>query len=290
MKPAPFEYHAPETVDDAVGLLAQHGDDAKPLAGGQSLVPLLSLRLTRFDHLVDLNRIGALQGIRRENGHVVVGAMTRHRAVELDPSIGSTVPLLAAAVPWIGHFQIRNRGTIGGSIAHADPAAELPAVAAALDAEMEITSKSGVRRLAAADFFQGTFMTAIDTGELLTAIRFPVWGKESGFAFTEFARRSGDFAIAGVGVGLEASGGTITRAAIAFMGMGPVPARAADAEKALLGVSLDSLDAAAVARIAVAATDATGDVHASAANRTTIATHLAEQALTRAASLAAANV
>ena len=293
MKPAPFSYHAPATVADAVGLLVEHGDEAKPIAGGQSLVPLLAMRLARFEHLVDLNGVDELSGIQRVNGHVRVGAMTRQRTAEHDATVAADVPLLAEALPWIGHFQIRNRGTIGGSIAHADPASELPAVALALDAELEIASADGVRSVAAADFFEGTFMTTIADGELLTAVRFPVWGPGAGFSVQEFARRSGDFAVAGVVAGVQASGGTVTRAAVAFLGMGPTPVRGRTAEAALVGTSLADLapgssalaDAAAVA---VADTDPGDDIHAGAAHRRRIATHLAAQAIAEAAARAGA--
>jgi len=289
MKPAPFEYHAPESVDDVVALLAEHGDDAKPLAGGQSLVPLLALRLTRFDHLVDLNRVAALQGTRRANGHLEIGAMTRQRAVELDADAATAVPLLGLAIPHIGHFQIRNRGTIGGSLAHADPASELPAVALALDAELDLASKGATRTVGAADFFQGTFMTAVDPGELLTAVRFPVWGDGAGFGFAEFARRGGDFAVVGVAAGVQVGGGSIQRAAIAFSGMGGTPVRASAAEAGLVGTSTGSADLEAAAQAAVAATAPSDDVHASAANRRRIGAHLVQQALRQAIANAQGN-
>ncbi len=201
MKPAPFEYHAPETVDDVLGLLAEHGDEAKVLAGGQSLVPMLALRLTRFEHLVDLNRVPELAGFARDNGTLVVRAGTRQRVMERAPEIAAAVPLLAQATPLIGHFQIRNRGTVGGSLAHADPASEYPAVAVALGAELELAGPGGARRrVAADDFFVGTWTTAAEPDELLVAARFPVWPGSSGFAIEEVARRHGDFALAGVGV------------------------------------------------------------------------------------------
>jgi aerobic carbon-monoxide dehydrogenase medium subunit len=289
VKPAPFEYHAPDSVDDVVALLAEHGDDAKPLAGGQSLVPLLSLRLTRFDHLVDLNGVAALQGVRRANGHLEIGAMTRQRAVEQDADATAAVPLLGLAIPHIGHFQIRNRGTIGGSLAHADPASELPAVAAALDAEFVVESKGASRTVGAADFFQGTFMTAIDTGELLTAVRLPVWGAGAGFGFAEFARRGGDFAVVGVAAAVQVGGGNIQKAAIAFSGMGGTPVRASDAEAALVGSATGSVDLEAAGQAAVAATDPQDDVHASAANRRRIGAHLVERALRQAIANAQGN-
>ncbi len=202
MKPAAFEYHAPESIDDVVGLLAEHGDEAKPLAGGQSLVPMLALRLARFEHVVDLNRVPALAGIERADGTVAVGAMTRQAELERSDA-AAAAPLLGLAAPLIGHFQIRNRGTVGGSIAHADPAGELPTVALALDAELDVTSTGGTRTVAASELFAGTWETTLAPEELLTRVRFPVWPGRSGFAVEEVARRYGDFALAGVACGVE---------------------------------------------------------------------------------------
>ena len=176
MKPAPFEYHAPETVADAVQLLADLGDGAKVLAGGQSLVPMLALRLTRFDHLVDIGRVAELQGIEARDGALWIGAGTTQARVEASAEVASTVPLLARATPFIGHFQIRNRGTLGGSIAHADPAAEYPAVALTLDAQMEVASTRGRRTIAARDFFDGMWSTNTEPDELLVGVSFPTWG------------------------------------------------------------------------------------------------------------------
>ncbi|MCB1017325.1 MAG: SDR family oxidoreductase, partial [Acidimicrobiales bacterium] len=242
VKPAPFVYHRPTTAAEAAGLLAEHGDEAKPIAGGQSLVPILAMRLGMVGHLVDLNHVEELAGIERSNGHVRIGAMTRQRSAERNDTVATDVPLLAEALPWIGHFQIRNRGTIGGSIAHADPASELPAVALALDAELDVLSASGARTVAATDFFEGTFTTAIADGELLTAVRFPVWGPGSGFAVREFARRSGDFAVAGAVAGIQVDGGMVTKAAVALLGMGSTPVRASAAEAGLTGVAVVEVD------------------------------------------------
>src|SRR5262245_9991935 len=175
MKPSPFEYHAPTTVDEAVALLAELGDGAKVLAGGQSLVPMLSLRLAVFDHLVDIGRIPELRGIRSEADAVIIGATTLDAVVEHDAELATRVPLLARATPLIGHFQIRNRGTVGGSIAHADPAAEYPAVALAMDAEIEAASPRGRRRIPAGTFFDGFWTTTLEADELLVGVRFPVW-------------------------------------------------------------------------------------------------------------------
>ena len=212
MKPAPFRLHRPTTVAEATAVFAEFGDEAKVLAGGQSLVPLLALRLTRFEHLVDLNGVTELRGIEREDGALRVGAMVRQAEAEHSDDVAASAPLLHRAVPYIGHFQIRNRGTVGGSTVHADPASELPAVAMALDAEMEVTGRTGVRTIAARDFFQSMWTTAVEVDEILTAIRYPVWESRCGFAVEEFARRSGDFAIAGVACGVAlAPQGTIAR-------------------------------------------------------------------------------
>ncbi len=266
MKPAPFQYHAPETVADAVGLLAEHGDGAKPLAGGQSLVPMLAMRLTRFDHIVDLNRVSEMFGVTADNGGVRIGAMTRQAAVEHDGTIAERVPLLHLSTPHIGHFQIRNRGTIGGSVAHADPASEYPAVMLALDGTAEIASTSGTREVPASEYFESTFMTALAPDELLVGLRFAAWEQPAGFAFDEIARRSGDFALAGaaVGIGIDEAG-RIDRAAVGMLGVGPTPLRAASVEAALMGLAAADAgaDAAEIGRLAADDMDPIGDIHAS---------------------------
>ena len=217
MKPAPFEYHAPESLSDVTALLAEHGDEGKVLAGGQSLVPMLALRLTRFEHIVDLNRVDDLRGVSRSNGTLTVKAMTTQRTVEHDTAAGEAVPLLAQAIPLIGHFQIRNRGTVGGSIAHADPASELPAVALALDAELEIAGASGTRTVPASEFFLGTWTTSVGEDEILSAVHFPVWSGNTGFAVEEVARRSGDFALTGVVAAVEVdASGAVSRAGLSL--------------------------------------------------------------------------
>jgi aerobic carbon-monoxide dehydrogenase medium subunit len=278
VKPAPFAYHAPETVADVAGLLAQYGDSAKPLAGGQSLVPMLSLRLTSFAHLIDLNKVTGLGGIERNNGHLRVGAMVRQATAEHSEAVATSVPLLSRALPLIGHFQIRNRGTIGGSVAHADPASELPAVALALDATIEAAGPGGTRRIAAADFFVSTWQTSLGDAEILTAIDFPVWSGRCGFAVEEIARRHGDFALVGATVGVQHDGERITKAAIAFFGVGGTPVRAHDAEAALLAGS----DLDAVAALAAAGLHPTGDIHATGAYRKQVAAVIVKRALTRA--------
>ena len=273
MKPAPFTYHAPESVDDACALLAEHADDAKLLAGGQSLVPMLALRLTRFEHLIDVNRVASLQRVERENGALVVGAGTRQRVMERDRSVADAVPLLARATPLVGHFQIRNRGTVGGSLAHADPASEYPAVALALDAELEIANKAGTRRVAAAEFFTGTWTTTIADDEILVAARFPVWDGPAGFAIEEVARRHGDFALAGAVCAVGASDG-----AVSLFGVGSTPVRIAEADRALRADAPAADVADAVAR----ALDPPDDVHASGETRRRLARKLVERVVTKA--------
>jgi carbon-monoxide dehydrogenase medium subunit len=283
MKPAPFEYHAPGSLSDVTALLAEHGDEAKVLAGGQSLVPMLALRLTRFEHIVDLNRVDDLRGVSRSNGTLTINAMTTQRTVEQDAAAGEAVPLLAQAIPLIGHFQIRNRGTVGGSIAHADPASELPAVALALDAELEVAGPGGTRRVPASEFFVGTWTTTIGEDEILSAVHFPVWSGNVGFAVEEVARRSGDFALTGVVAAVEVDGsGAVSRAGLSFLGMAPTPVRARQAEQALVGTSPSASDLEEIGRLAVADTEPTADVHASAEYRKHVGAHLAVRALDRA--------
>jgi carbon-monoxide dehydrogenase medium subunit len=282
MKPAPFAYHAPCTVAEAVSALAEYGDEAKVLAGGQSLVPMLALRLARPAHLIDVNGVAELAGSRRENGHLVVGATTRHAVLERDPGLGAAVPLLRLAAPYIGHFQIRSRGTLGGSLAHADAAAELPAVARALDAEMVARGASGERTIPAAEFFQMVFTTALEPDELLTAVRFPVWGPGSGFAVEEIARRHGDFALAGAVCAVQVAAGRIERVALSMFGMGSVPERLDDLEKSLAGAAARGLDLDDAGARGVAGLDPPADVHASSRYRKKIGAVLIARALSAA--------
>ena len=287
MKPAAFEYHAPESIDDVVALLAEHGDEAKPLAGGQSLVPMLALRLARFEHVVDLNRVPALAGIERADGVVAVGAMTRQAELERSDA-AAAAPLLGLAAPFIGHFQIRNRGTVGGSIAHADPAGELPTVALALDAELDVASTAGTRTVAASELFAGTWETTLAPEELLTRARFPEWSGRCGFAVDEVARRYGDFALAGVACGVELDAdGTVVRAGIALLGLGSMPLRASAAEDAIIGRAPSSEDLTEIGRLAIADVDAPTDIHASGEYRRAVGAHVVarglEAALARAA-------
>jgi carbon-monoxide dehydrogenase medium subunit len=279
MKPASFEYHRPDTAAEAVTLLAEHGDEAKVLAGGQSLVPMLALRLTVFEHLVDISRVAELEGIERRGDSLWIGSGTTEAAVERSPLVAETVPLLARATPYIGHFQIRNRGTLGGSLAHADPAAELPAVAVALDAAIEARSVRGSRRIPAGDFFVSAFTTVLEPEELVTAVHMPVWGAGSGFAVAELTRRHGDFAIAGAACGVQVAGGRIARAAVALFGMGSVPVRAWSAEQALAGALAAEADLTAIGGEAVAALEPPSDAHGSAAYRRRVGAHMVTRAL-----------
>jgi carbon-monoxide dehydrogenase medium subunit len=268
VKPSAFDYHAPTSTDEALELLQELGDDAKVLAGGQSLVPMLSLRLAYFDHLVDVGRVAELSGVRDEGGAVYVGATTRDAALEADESVARRVPLLSRVTPFIGHFQIRNRGTFGGSVAHADPAAEYPAVAVALDAEIEAASSRGRRWIPADRFFRGFWTTDLERDELVLGVRFPVWTGRCGFAVREFARRHGDFAIAGAVVAVQVGGeDRIERCAIGLFGLGPTPLRARAAEQAAIGQTAD-LDAEQLGQAAMAElTDVPSDLHGSAGYR-----------------------
>jgi aerobic carbon-monoxide dehydrogenase medium subunit len=281
LKPCKFEYHAPTTIAEAVDLLREHADEAKVLAGGQSLVPMMSLRLATFGHLVDLNKIAGLSGIERSNGHVRVGALTRQAKAEHDPTIASDVALMAKALPYIGHFQIRNRGTVGGSIAHADPASELPAVALALDATMEVAGADGQRDVAATDFYESTWQTSLADDEILTAVRFPVWGSHSGFGISEVARRHGDFALCGAVCGVQLDGDTVVRAAIGLFGVGSTPLRATLSEQALIAAGAQA-DLAAIGREAAAPLNPSDDIHASGAYRKQITAVVVRRALTSA--------
>jgi len=282
MKPPPFEYHAVASVDEAVSLLGDLGDEAKVLAGGQSLIPLLALRLARPAHLVDINRVADLATVANGNS-LVVGALVRHRVAERSSTVRSANPLVADALGLIGHVAIRNRGTIGGSTAHADPAAELPAVLLALDGEVEATSRRGVRRVQASDLFRGFLTTSLAPDELLTAVRFPAWPAGTGWSFQEFSRRSGDFAIAGaaVTVRLDASG-LIGEARIALSGVASAPVRATGAEAALTGQPPSDEAWAAASEAAATGLEPPSDVHGSAAYRRHLVAALTRRALRQA--------
>jgi carbon-monoxide dehydrogenase medium subunit len=235
VKPSRFAYHAPATISESVALLAEHGDDAKPLAGGQSLVPLMNLRLAAPSVLVDLNGIGELAYVFDDGVRLVLGAMTRHRVVAGSDRVRAACPLLAHAASHIGYPAIRARGTIGGSLAHADPVSELPCVAMTLDAELVLASAAGRRSVPAADFFQGYFTTAIEPGELLVEVRFPQVGDGAGWGFAELARKAGDYALVAAASEVTVRHGKVVEARIGLAGAADRPVRATAAEQLLRG-------------------------------------------------------
>lgn len=280
MKPQRFEYHAPQSTAEAVELLSQLGSDAKILAGGQSLIPLLNLRLTAPEHLVDITRISELRGPQRNNGTLRLGAATRHADLGSQPEIGDCCPLLPQAARYIGHPQIRTRGTLGGSLAHADPSAELPAVAVALDAIMVIRSVRGERRVAAADFFVSYLSTDLAEDELLVAAEFPVAGPREGTAFGEVAARAGDFAMAGAAAVLRlGEDGQVNDARIVCTSVAGTPVRAPDAEAVLRGQTVDSAVLAEVEAAAARQLDPSPQLKASAAYKRRTAAVLARRAV-----------
>ena len=279
-----FRYHRPSSVDEAVGLLADFGADAKVLAGGQSLVPLLALRLSHPEHLVDIGRVEGLDTIDAGPDGLTVGAGVRHADLELSPVAGRAAPLVAAAMPHIGHRAIRNRGTVCGSLAHADPAAELPAVTLAVDAELVVRSSAGERTIPAGDFYLGYLSSALDETELLTAVRFPPWPARTGWSVQEISRRHGDYALVGLaavlGVGED---GRIERAALSFFGAGATPVRVAEAERTLVGEQPDPAAFAEAAEVVTRTIDPPGDNHATAAYRAHVAGVLTRRCLAEAA-------
>lgn len=261
MKPAPFEYHLPEDVGQATALLGELGDDGRILAGGQSLLPLMNFRLAQPEHIVDINGLGELDYIRREDGSLAVGAIARQSAVELSGHTRSEVPLLYEALQSVAHPPVRHRGTVVGSVAHADPAAELPAVAVALGAQVTMTGASGSRSVGAEDFFLGPFETVVEPGELVTEVSFPLARPGEGTAFTEFARRHGDFAVAGAAVRLGLEEDRVAGASIVLCAVGPRPMRAAEAERLLEGRVPDADLIEAAARAAAQAVEPGADIH-----------------------------
>jgi len=278
VKPAPFDYHCPSELAEAIAILQAYGDEAKVLAGGQSLIPLLSLRLSRFDHLIDLQAIEDLRGVTAVDTSIRVGAMTTQASIERNGD-AAAVPLLAKATSHIGHYQIRNRGTVGGSLAHADPAAEYPAAAVALDASLEIAGPNGSRRVSAADFFVSTWATAMEADEVLVAAHFPVWSGSTGWAVDEVARRAGDFAMCGAVCGIQLDGERVNRAALALFGVGSVPVRARAIEETLNGAAVDDLDLPALGAEVAATLDPPGDLHATGEQRRKMAKTLVPRVL-----------
>ncbi len=286
MKPARFDYYAPTSLPEAVGLLQAHGDDAKLLAGGQSLVPLMNLRLAQPSVIIDLNGVEGLSYVRAlGDGQVAIGAMTRHHDVATAPLVRERCPLLADAAGRIGFPAIRHRGTLGGSLSHADPVSEMPCVAVTLDAELVASGPAGDRVIGAADFFETYFTTALAPDEVLREIRYPAMGAEEGWGFHESVRKTGDFAIVAVATWLRLEEGRIAAARIGIAGVADRPARATAAEEALIGRGSDALvEAAAAAEGGVE--EAPSDIHASADFRRRIVGVLARRALEDAMTMA----
>jgi carbon-monoxide dehydrogenase medium subunit len=285
MKPPSFEYAAPSTVAEAVSLLQQHGGEAKILAGGQSLMPLLNMRFARPTALIDLRQVADLDGIREANGGLAIGAMTTKRAVERSALVKSRQPLFHGATLWIAHPQIRNRGTVGGSMAQADPAAEYPAVALALDAEFRAAGPGGERSIPAEDFFVTYLTTALDENEVLTEVRVPALPERTGWSIQEVARRHGDFAMVGAAITVTlGGGGRCSDARVVLFGVGPTPLRARGAEQVVSGEAPDEAVFAEAGKKAGEELDEPlSDVHASAEYRRHLAQVLTRRGLAEAA-------
>jgi carbon-monoxide dehydrogenase medium subunit len=289
MKPTPFDYHAPRQLKEAAELLATL-PNAKILAGGQSLVPMMNFRYVVADHLVDLGGVADLRGIAVGDGRLRIGAMMRQRELETAPEVAQYCPLMAEALRHVGHRQTRNRGTIGGSLAHADPAAELPAVCAAYDAVIHVASIRGIRQVSFQDFSTGFMATALASDEMIAAIDLPIWRQGYGYGFHEFARRHGDFALAGAAALLDiGAGNVVRRAALSLCGVTASPVRVEAAEARLVGQPLDStlIRSAAAAAWLV---EPISDIHAGAEYRRHLAQVLSARALTDAARRAGVDV
>lgn len=283
MKPAPFEYVRPESVPEAVDLLGEHGEEGKILAGGQSLGPLLNMRMASPGVLIDINRLDELSYIRREGDHLRIGALARQRTIERSSTIPENWPLLAEAAPFIGHATLRNRGTICGSLAHSDPAAELPAVASALDAELHILGPSGGRVTSPGEFFRSYMTTSLEPDELLAEVRIPLTQPRTGTAWIELARRHGDYALVGVAALLTlGEDGKCQAARLVYTGVAPVPYDAREASDLMVGQTPNEEAFASVAEQAAASSEPGSDVHASAAYRRHLVETLTRRALGKA--------
>lgn len=277
MKPAAFDYHRPATLIETFDLLHRYGDEGRLLAGGQSLVPALNMRLATPRAVIDINRLPGLDAIRDTPDGLVIGALVRQSALEQSALVAERAPLIALAMPHVGHTAIRARGTIGGSLAHADPAAELPACVVALGATIRVAGRGGERDIPAADFFRGIFSTALEPGEIVTAIAVPRLPSAWRWGFQELARRQGDFALAGLAAGVRFDGGAIAESRLVFFGVGGAPVRARSAEVALAGRAPDADVVAAAGRVLDDDLDPPDDIHGSPALRR----HLARVLLAR---------
>jgi carbon-monoxide dehydrogenase medium subunit/6-hydroxypseudooxynicotine dehydrogenase subunit alpha len=283
VKPPPFAYARAESPEEAVSLLAEAGDDAKVIAGGQSLVPLLNFRLARPSVLVDVNALADLDYLQvgGNGAGLVVGALCRHVTLERSLELTGPWQAVAEAMPMIGHYPIRARGTVGGSIAHADPSAELPLLCLAFDAEVDVLGPQGRRTIAASDLLVGPFSTTLASDELLVEIRFPTQPRGARTVFEEFSERAGDFALASVCAGAVVEDGRCTWARVALGGVGPTPLRATAAEQALVGSALDEGAVAEAAKLAAAACDPRGDFHGSTEFRKELVAELTARAFAR---------
>ena len=284
MKLPPFEYACPTTINEAVALLASHDGEAKPLAGGQSLVPMLAFRIASPALLVDLRKLAELRQIKIADDGVTLGAMVRWRDILDDARLRKAHPLLVAAVEHVAHYQIRNRGTVGGSIAHADPAAEMPGVVVTCEAKIAVVGKSGARVIDSANFFQGPLMTALKPDEIITEIRLPAWPAKRRFGFQEFARRRGDFALAAAMLFYdEEDGGKARNAHVGAIAVADRPLRLPAVEQVLNGNTIDEAIVAKGEAAASASVDPDDDIHASGAYRKALLGVMVERALKSAA-------
>lgn len=277
MKAAPFDYVVADSVEGAVSALEDGGGDAMLLAGGQTLVPLLALRMSSPTLLVDINRIEGLAGVSRLDGGTRIGATTRQNMILHDPLVAQHVPTLTKATRFVGHHQTRNRGTIGGSLGLAEPAAEYPCTALTLGARIETASPSGGRIIEADDYFLGPYTTALDMDEMITGVVFPDWPADTITIVHEVARRPGDFALVGMICAFALEDGIFTRAGIGWFGMGPTPMKSRRAEEALIGNRAATVDLAGIAALAIEDTDPLNDIHADAAYRRTVAKRIFER-------------
>jgi carbon-monoxide dehydrogenase medium subunit len=282
VKPAKFEYYVPASVDEALAILARYDGDARVLAGGQSLVPIMNFRLAAPKAIVDLNRIAALAYVEEEGASLRIGAMTRQRQLEFEPRVSAKLALLREALRWVGHLPTRSRGTIGGSIAHADPAAEIPMVLQVLEGEVVARGPRGERRIAAQDLFRAALTTSLEPMEIITEVRLPAMPAHAGYAVQEFARRKGDFAIAAVAVMLLRDGERCTKARLATAGVGPTSIRLSDAEAVLEQKGLGEAAIAEAAEKAAAQVDPISDLNGSVEYRRHLTGVLMQRAVSKA--------
>ncbi|NMG04936.1 FAD binding domain-containing protein [Azoarcus taiwanensis] len=283
MIPPSFDYHAPSTVAEAVGLLAQLGDDAKILAGGHSLLPMMKLRFAEPGALIDLNRIDALRGVSEEGGKIRIGAMTTENQLIASDLLKTRVPLLPEAARQIADPQVRNRGTIGGDIAHGDPANDHPAIAMALDATFVITGPNGERQVPATEFFLGTYYTAIEADEILTAILVQPFAPKTGYAYTKLKRKTGDWATAAAAVVMTMDGDRVASVRIGLTNVAPTALRASDAEQSLVGKTLDAATLDEVARLVRGVAEPAADLRGDEEYKTAMAGEMTKRALRQAA-------